>query len=301
MTASSFHYAAYGLTVRSEIVLPFRPVPPVPSPDVTLRIGRVRPDLPAPTGGRAWRAAPGALRLDVDGVARYLARHGREIVVEPAGGDPAEVATFLLGSVFGACLQQRGIVTLHASAIETEAGAVLFAGGSGMGKSTLVAALVDRGFRMLADDVTGVVLDSDELPVALEAFPAIRLWADAVGVLSWEDRARSPVRAGLQKYVAPVQRFRPAPFLIRAVFTLDNHNRSAVEVKPVPRGAAFRELFHHIYRRQFLHGMGRSLDPFRALAALAKHRPVARLGRPSHSFPPAALADEVERRLRTGA
>jgi len=301
MTASSFHYAAYGLAIQSGIALPFRPAGPTPSPDLTIRVGRLPRDLPVPTGGRAWSASPGVLRLDVDGVARYLVRNGREIVVEPAGGSPADLDTFLLGSVFGACLQQRGIVPLHAGAIETEAGAVVFAGGSGTGKSTLVAGLVDRGFLMLAEDVTGIVLDSCGRPVALEAFPAIRLWADAVDALAWNERARGPVRDGVEKYVVPVEAFRPGSLSVRAVFILANHNRSAIEVEPVPRGAAVRQLFHHIYRRRFLHAMGRGRDPFRVLAALAKHRPVAWLGRPSDSCPPAALADEVERRLRTKA
>ena len=43
----------------------------------------------------------------------------------------------LVGSVLVACLQQRGVLTQHAGAIETEAGAVLFLGHSGAGKSTL--------------------------------------------------------------------------------------------------------------------------------------------------------------------
>ena len=73
-----------------------------------------------------------------------------------------------------ALLQQRGVMTLHASAIETQAGAVLFAGPSGIGKSSLAAALVERGNTMLADDVTGVVLDAAGRPVALSAFPVAR-------------------------------------------------------------------------------------------------------------------------------
>ena len=86
MTGSGFHYAAYGLTVRSGIVLPFRSTPPNGPADVTVRVGRVANRPAAPTGERPWRAAADAFRLDVDGVvwetvaAAEICREGITIV-----------------------------------------------------------------------------------------------------------------------------------------------------------------------------------------------------------------------------
>ena len=301
MTAAGFRYTAYGLTLESGIALPFHPAPGDGTADVTIRIGRV-PAAPAlAADGRPWRAAVGMFRLDVDGVGRYLVKAGREVTVEPTAGSEADVRAFLVSSVLGACLQQRGILTLHASAVETARGAVLFAGASGAGKSTLAAALVDRGFRMLADDVTGVVLDAGRRPVALSAVPAVRLWADALEALSWTDRTNGPIRAGVEKHLAPVGHFRSTPLVVRAVYLLRSHNRRSVEFAPVPRAAAFEALLPHTYRRRFLCGAAQRGEHFRALAALAKHARVARLGWPSHPFCPLALADTVERRLREAA
>jgi hypothetical protein len=56
---------------------------------------------------------------------------------------------------------------LHAAAAERDGFLVVLAGASGSGKSTTVAALVQRGFRYVTDEV--VVLDRDSLRV--EAFP----------------------------------------------------------------------------------------------------------------------------------
>ena len=203
MTVPGLRYAAYGLTLESQIPLSFPPATAGGPADVTIRIGRVADTPAAPVGGRPWSADADTFRLEVDGVARYLVKSGHDIAVEPTAGTEADVRVFLLGSVLGACLQQRGILTLHASAVETARGAVLFAGPSGAGKSTLAAALVDRGFRMLSDDVTGVVLDAGRQPVALPAAPAVRLWPDMLETLAWTDRVTAPCGPGSRSPLRP--------------------------------------------------------------------------------------------------
>jgi hypothetical protein len=301
MSTHASRYAAYGLCMRSEVALPFRAGSPNGEPDVTIRFGPT-PETLGASGERygLWQSMPGAYLLDVDGVARYLVTGGREIVVEPTGDGDAAVSVFLLGSVLAACLQQRGIVTLHASAIETGGGAVLFAGVSGSGKSTLLAALVDRGYAMLADDVTGVVLGTGGRPVALSAFPCVRLWADAVDGLAWRGRTRGRVRDELEKYLAPVERFRTEPLAVGAVFTLASHNRDEFEIDPASRPVAFEQLLRHTYRMRALRGLGRQRDHFRAVGALARQAPLTCVKRPAHPFRLEALADEIERRLPVG-
>ena len=207
-------YRAYGLWVRSPIALPFIrvPVPPAGEPDVTVRIGVTPEALPAPVESHGpWETAPGAyLRSVRDGV-RFLVTGGRDILVELRGSSDDVVGLFLTGSVFAALLQQRGVALLHAGAIETDSGAVLFAGDPGTGKSSLLAALVERGYAMLADDVTGVVPDAGGGAVALSAFPRMKLWADTLNELAWQERARGKVREGWEKYLVPVERFRTTP------------------------------------------------------------------------------------------
>lgn len=69
--------------------------------------------------GVRFQAAPGQLLLTVDGVARCLVQDGKEIIVEGAPeSDDDSLRLFLLGSTLGALLQQRGMLTLHSSAIE---------------------------------------------------------------------------------------------------------------------------------------------------------------------------------------
>ena len=296
-------YRAYGLWVRSPIVLPFTPLPAPPAggPDVTIRIGAVPEALPAPADRHpTWEAAPGAFLRRAPGGIRFLVTGGRDILVEPRGGGH-EVGLFLTGSVFGALLQQRGKATFHAATVETGAGAVLFMGSSGSGKSSLLAALVERGYAMLADDVTVVEPGVGGRPTALSAFPRMKLWADALDGLGWRDRARGKVREGMEeKYLVPVpvERFRHEPQVVRAVCVLERHRREEVEIGTAPIADAFGWLCKYTYRGKYLRGLGQQPAHFRIATVLARRVPVVAVRRPAYPFTHGALADRVEEWLR---
>ena len=301
MNRPLYDCTAYGLRVRSPFALPFAPASGVPDgePDVTVRVGAAPAALPAPAGRHGlWETAPGAFLLHAPGVARYLVTAGRDVLVEPCGGGDQDVSAFLTGPVFAALLQQRGVVTFHAAAVETGAGAVLLAGPAGSGKSSLLAALVERGYAMLADDVTGVAPDADGRPAALPAFPCLQLWADALDKLSWRGRARSKARPELEKYLTPVDRFRAEPLAVRAVCVLTFHARDGVAIETIPAARAFGWLWRSTYHMRLLFGLGRQPAHFRTLTALAGRTPVVRVARPAHPFQPDALAARVEERLR---
>ena len=302
MKTSTTDYHAYGLRLRSEIALPLTAAKGQAEPDVTIRYGAVPEGLPEPVEKWGiWESGPGEFLLNLDGAARFRVSEGREIVVESAGGDDGLVTALLLSSVLAACLQQRGILTLQASAVATDAGAVLFAGSTRTGKSTLLAALVERGYPMLADDISGIVLDSGGRPTALPAFPCIRLWANAVDALGWGERTSERVRDGVGKFLAPVERFRAAPVAVRGIFALGVHGRDTIEIEGASSATAVRLLLRHTYRRKFLRGFGQGPQHFRAVTAVARRVPVACAIRPMYPFRPRRLADGIERRLHAEA
>ena len=300
MSRTLHHYTAYGLRIHSTIALPFVPSPSAPDhePDVVIRIGAVPAVLPKPVGKYGiWESAPGAFLINVDGVARYLVTEGRTILIEPYSSDH-DVSVFLTGSVFAALLQQRGVVTLHASAIETRLGAALFLGSSGSGKSSLLSAMLQRGYVMLADDVTGVILDPGGRPTALSSFPSTRLWADALDELGLWHRTRGKVRKDIEKYLTPVERFRIPPLAVHAVYILTSHNRSGIEIETGTFREAFKCLMRYTYRKRHLRVLGQRPAHFRTVSAMVKQVPVVQVKRPLYPFQLNALADEIEQSLR---
>ena len=293
-------YAAYGLSVRSPIPLPFLPLPVhrAGEPDVTVRIGATPAALPSPVVKQTFREiAPGAFLLSVDGVARYLVTNGRDVLVETCGGNDHDLGVFLAGSVFTALLQQRGVVTLHASAVETEAGAVLFTGRPEIGKSSLLGAFVRRGYAMLADDVTGVVLDAAGRAVVLPAFPSMKLWGDALQALAWHGQGQERARPEREKYIVPIERFRAAPLAARAVFSLEVHDRDGIEVRPVQADDIIRWPRKSIYRKRVMRGLGQRPAFLRTIAAMARRVPVVRVARPAHPFRLDEMADRIDEYL----
>ena len=290
-------YAAHGLCIASDFAVPWLPAGPDRAPDVTVRRGAV----PAVSANQFvfWEASPGAFHLEVDGLARFRVTGGTDILVEPVGEDEHALAVALVGSPLAVCLQQRGVLTLHASALDTAAGAVLFLGHPGAGKSTLLAALVERGYAMLADDLTGVFGGPRGQPRALPAFPCVRLWMDTLDMFALGERtAYCRVRPGMDKYLLPVDRVCNRPRNVRAAYVLVPHNLEAIELRRVGPGDAVARLALHTYQRGFLRGLGLQAGHFSAITALAGRVPVADLTRPRHVRCIAALADRVERDVR---
>lgn len=60
---------------------------------------------------------------------------------------------------------------MHCSAVADEAGAVLICGESGAGKSTVTTALLEDGYRLMADDMAFVQAVPEKGSVAYPAFP----------------------------------------------------------------------------------------------------------------------------------
>ena len=124
------------------------------------------------------------------------------------------------------------------------------------GKSTVMAALLQRGYAMLADDVTGIALADNGQPQVLPAFPCARLWADVVTKLGYDGLARQRIRAELEKYLLPVDHF----YLdrdcqcARCMFsqpTIKEH----IQLEAVETAHRFQWLYDYTYRKRFLLGL----------------------------------------------
>jgi hypothetical protein len=108
----------------------------------------------------------------------------------------ATIETFLLGQVLSFVLLRRGKEPFHATVLERDGRAAGLMGPSGQGKSTLAAAMLARGWRMLTDDL--LVLEGLD---ALPGLPRIKLFPRSAGVLGLRGR---PIAEGSTKEVIPL-------------------------------------------------------------------------------------------------
>jgi hypothetical protein len=290
-----YTYSAYGLTFGSDF--PCSEIPEAEGDvDVRLRYGDV------PPGDEAVSIDGGTLVFRVDGVADYMVVDGREVVIRPAtGGIEGDVRLWLFGSIFAALLHGRGILPLHASGIETDAGAVLFAGHSGIGKSTLAAAFGRRGFRIVTDDVSGIRLGEGGAPEVLPGIARLKLHADTLTTLGIDPRGLERLRPGAGKFAYPAHRIQVRRTLpLHRVFFIETGEGNGVKVERLGRLAGVQSILEHTFRDWMLDALG-VRDRHLAVAArvAAGGAGLYRVRRPADGCPPEALMAVLEGHFQT--
>lgn len=286
-----FCYRAYGLTISSALEIPeFSPGNGDP-PSVTIRTGAVADTRNRKmVAGAYYQAAPDRYLLSVPGVARFLVREGREVVVERAGPEE-RIRPFLFGSLFGVLLRQRGVLPLHASAIAVPRGAVIFAGPPGLGKSTLAAEFWRRGYRILADDVCAITPGPLGLPQAWPGYPGLNLHHDAAeSVATGTGRFDPECRDG-QKRRLILRGFSQDPVPVFTVYALHRAPEcDQPRLTPLKGFQKLEQIAANTHGRR-VPVNGGYLEQVRALAAQAR---VVRVVRPQALSRLGELADRLE-------
>lgn len=282
-----FHHRIHGLSVESEIELPVSTRVPGTPPDIRILLGTVPGRLEnVRAAGVLYEAAPGEFLLELDGVARYWVRDGREIVVQKdVDADDDSVRVFLLGSALGALIHQRKMLPLHASAVVMDGKCIGFAGRSGIGKSTLAAAFCALGYPALGDDVLVVGAENGGPAIVWPEGQHLKLWADSARRLRLPTRSLPRFRGFKKKYLrSPETPKTGIPYPLTHLYVIERSDDARFTLERLQGSAKLESLIANTYRPQFLEGLDRQRDHFRLCAELGSRFAVSRIRRPSRRF-----------------
>ena len=290
-----FYYNIFDLHIISELEIPEAPERQFQDenePDVTITFGNVPDHLENVTSsGVLFETSGKIFLLNLPRIGKFLATEGRKIIIDPIESAEAdEIRLFLLGSVLGAILHQRGILPIHGSASKINDKAVLIIGNSAAGKSTLAASLVKKGFSLISDDLSAVSADSSGLCRIHAGIPSLKLWKDVKDTMHPGSEMKK-VRPQIEKYRVPVETNSNSgsPWIVDRIVLLSVKNETGFDLHEIAGAAKLKVLRENIYRDQIIKGLGLMEHHFRLLSQLAVQTELFHLRRPS--FP--LLIDEL--------
>ncbi len=110
-----------------------------------------------------------------------LVEDGRRVIYEPrANADLNYLRTYILGYAISMLYMQRGELAIHCGAVSRGGEAILIAGESGSGKSTVTDSLLEAGWKLMADDIAVVRINEAGQAMAAPGFPYRKLCRDVV-------------------------------------------------------------------------------------------------------------------------
>lgn len=173
---------------------------------------------------------------------------GCRIAGRPLGDASWEAfQTYLLGQVLSFALLQRGIEPLHATAVVVEGEAVALVGDCGNGKSSLAAAFLRAGYRLLTDDLL-VLKEEGSGFLAYPSFPRIKLFPEIARALLGAPVHGAPLNPYTRKLIIPLgpEQSCQSPTPLTAVFVLrplaNGRHPRKVTVRKMSRRRAFLAL-----------------------------------------------------------
>jgi hypothetical protein len=189
-----------------------------------------------------------------------------------------DTATYLLGPIMGFVMLLRGVVCLHASAVVVGDQAIALLGPAGSGKSTTAAALSERGYSVLAEDVVTLDDRGDHFLVR-PAYPCIRLWPASVKALYGSETHLPKLTPNWDKcFLDLSEQFHGEPVPLAAIYHLSQRRDdvAAPFVETLDRSEGLMSLVANTYATRLMDKQMRARE-FELLTRVFSHVPLRRV------------------------
>lgn len=132
------------------------------------------------------------------------------------------LSAYILGWGIAALVYQRGQLAIHCSCVEKDGKAIFLSGNSGSGKSTITSGLLEKGYSLMADDMSVVKMAEKGDVLAMAAFPYQKLCRDAAETISIPVEEMVYIDEERDKFLVPYQgTFEDRPTPLKVMFVLE--------------------------------------------------------------------------------
>jgi hypothetical protein len=284
-----YYYIAYGLSIESEVEFPelFVNEGDTKLIDIKIIIGKTtekasivgfQKPISAYNQNEYWQEIPN--------IARYYAKNGSEIVIEPLCENWNEIRLFAISNLFYPILFQRNILPISASGvIDRDGDVVLLMASTLVGKSTLLFKLMQLGYKPFTDDsciIAPFDKNSNEI-FALASFPQLRLWKETfpkLGIGNIDGFVQ--LRPSINKFGYFFhEQFLVNQHKIKAIVVLNETKRiKKVGIQKLNQMEAFLALHECYPRPEWIDDLKKTKQNFALLSGLSSKIPVYSAERP---------------------
>ena len=299
-----YTYDAFGLNILSELPLPElnRPVFPGDHIDVSIKLSDLSIDKIELDQKNGFTVRSHYVAFEVPSLAIFSIKNGKEIVVAPLNDfDEAKARLYILGTCMGVILMQQQTLPLHGSAIAINGRAYAIIGNSGAGKSTLASAFIQKGYKLISDDVIPVTFSNDRIPMVQPTYPQQKLWEESLNEFGVDAKKYQPLFERETKYSVPVKNsFYNKPIPLAGIFELVKGSGESVEIRQTNGLESFRILLHHTFRGSLLQRLGLKEWHFIYSSEILKSVNTFQVTRSSSNFTPYELVSKILNIVKEG-
>jgi hypothetical protein len=190
---------------------------------------------------------------------------------------------YLLGQALSFALVNKGFEPVHASAVAVGDQAIAFLGDCGLGKSTLAAAFLQAGHRLLTDDLLLLQTRTQSI-VAFPGPGRIKLFPKVAGKFLADASSGVPLNPKTQKQIIPLNNSQVSSeaMPLAAAYVLASPNKAhdnSVRITALTEKEAFINLLSNTFNRVIV-DPDRLRRHFDAAQALANIMPIRKLSYP---------------------
>lgn len=210
---------------------------------------------------------------------------GTRITGLPKAGVSLEsFRTHLLGPVLSFALVRQGIEPLHATVVVKDDNAFALLGDSGYGKSSLAAAFLSAGYRLLTDDLL-ILQEKRDGIIAFPGVPRIKLFPEVADRFLGGTARAKRMHPEFEKLVIPLgaEKICQLPMPLRAIYALAGPAKSSNIERITIRRLAGKRAYVAVLRNTFntkLTDSARLRRQFEMTARLVSKVPVKTLSYP---------------------